>query len=98
MFFSGEKTSTKHRDVSKIPSLKLKLIFKYSYSQNIIIANDNTIYLLILPYMDIDLPIKTLMKIHSFNRPANIHDDDFNKIKVCERFVPARFFKGNEFT
>ena len=46
--------------------------------------------------MDIDLPIKTLMKsICYLTGQTNIPDDDFKrKIIVYERIIPARFFKG----
>ena len=64
------------------------------------LSDDDAIELLLLPDMDIEVPIKTLMKtICYLIGLANIPDDDFKRrIIACERIILARFFKGDEFT
>ena len=64
------------------------------------LSDDDAIELLLLPDMNISLPIKTLMKsICYLIGQANIPDDDFKRrIIACERIILARFFKGDEFT
>lgn len=54
--------------------------------------------MLVLPDMNIDLDIKTLMKfICILISCANFSDDDFKKdIIFCESIVLERFFKGDE--
>ena len=62
------------------------------------LSDDDAIDLLLLPDMDIDLPIKTLMKrICYLIGHANIPDVDFKRdIIVCETYVLARFFRDDE--
>ena len=70
---------------------------------NKIITNEElydseAIDMLMLPDMDIDIPIRPLMKFICFLiAHANIPDNDFkNKIILCEIKVLARFFKNKE--
>ena len=62
------------------------------------LSDSEAIDLLLLPDMDIDIPIKSLMKMICFIMGhANIPDDDFKmKIILCEIKVLARFFKQKE--
>ena len=62
------------------------------------LSDTEAIDLIILPDMDIDIPIKQLMKIICFLiANSNIPDDDFKKkIIQCEIMVLARFFKDDE--
>ena len=59
---------------------------------------NDTVDLLILPDLDIDLPIKTLMKVILFLiGHANIPDADFKKdIVLCEIKVLERFFNDED--
>ena len=62
------------------------------------LSDTEAIDLIILPDMDIDIPIKQLMKFICFLiANSNIPDYDFKKkIILCEIKVLARFFKGDE--
>lgn len=62
------------------------------------LSDSEAIDLLILPDMDIDIPIRPLMKLICFLiGNANITDSDFkNKIILCEIKVLSRFFKQKE--
>ena len=62
------------------------------------LSDTDAIDLIILPDMDIDIPIKQLMKFICFLIGiSNIPDDDFKKrIILCEIKVLARFFKDDE--
>ena len=62
------------------------------------LSDFEAIDLLILPDMEMDIPIRALMKLICFLiANANIPDNDFkNKIILCEIKVLARFFKNKE--
>ena len=62
------------------------------------LSDNEAIDLLILPDMNIDFPLKQLMKLICFLiGHANISDENFrNDIIVCEIMVLARFFKDGE--
>ena len=64
----------------------------------ILLLHLGTIDLIILHDVDIDVPIKQLMKFICFLiANCNIPDDDFKKrIILCEIKVLARFFKDDE--
>lgn len=72
------------------------LIYKIITNEEL--SDNEAIDLIILPDMNIELPIRQLMKIICFLiAKANIPDKEFKtKIILCEIKVLARFFKGKE--
>lgn len=91
--FEVETIFIKEKDGRKILN---NLIYKTIIQEEL--SDAEAIDLIILPDMDIDIPIKQLMKIVCFLiAKSNIADDDFKmKIILCEIKVLARFFKGDE--
>ena len=84
--------------ISKKDGRKVLNNLLYKIITNEELSDFEVIDLLILPDMDIDIPIRQLMKfICHLIANANISDSDFKKkIILCEIKVLARFFKNKE--
>ena len=93
IIFQTETIFLKEIDGQKVLS---NLIHKTLLQEEL--SDDEAIELLLLPDMEMNLPIKTLMKtICHLIGQAKIPDDDFRrKIIDCEKFFLARFFIDDE--
>lgn len=93
IIFHVEITFSKHKNGWKVLST---LVYKTIIQEEL--SDNEAIDLLILPDMDIKMPIKALMRIIIvLIGCANIPNDDFKKkIILCEINVLARFFKDDE--
>lgn len=91
--FEVDTIFIKRKDGRKILN---NLIYKMIIQEEL--SDNEAIDLIILPDMDIDIPIKQLMNVICFLiAKSNIPDDNFRmKIILCEIKVFARFFKGDE--
>ena len=91
--FEVDTIFIKRKDGRKILN---NLIYKMIIQEEL--SDNEAIDLIILPDMDIDIPIKQLMNVICFLiAKSNIPDDNFRmKIILCEIKVLARFFKGDE--
>ena len=91
--FHVDTIFTKHKDGRKVLN---NLVYKTITQEEL--SDTEAIDLLILPDMNIDIPIRPLMKIICvLIGNANIPDIDFKKkIILCEIKVFARFFNENE--
>ena len=91
--FHVDTIFTKHKDGWKVLNT---IVYKTITQEEL--SDMEAIDLLILPDMNIDIPIKSLMSmICCLIGNANIQDDDFKKkIILCEIKVLARFFKDDE--
>ena len=91
--FHVDTIFTKQRDGRKVLNT---IVYKTITQEEL--TDMEAIDLLILPDMDIDMPIKSLMTmICCLIGNANIPDSDFKKkIILCEIMVLARFFKDDE--